>query len=267
MSHVRLRLLFLRWKIEAHARLEKIRKRDWFFFLIQLVAVVYVFLWWKSPPVPGYAIGSLAALAAFMSVHVGMRSWQRIIWMSLIGAFLVIEFRAIRTDRTQYSEKEAENRIKENQQFDSIATKLTTAMNQNQAEFEETMSRYDQSSILLREIRQLNVQIANTEGARSAQDQLKREALTFSRDTLLFLNRMPPRGSLDSDPIKSDVKERGLIGEYSTRVDFTPHASAICQKLETYHLTCTYLKNPFTAIPEIRMRRIAEEIGDLAQEL
>jgi hypothetical protein len=82
-------------KISHHLR------RHWFFSLVQLGAVAWAVVWWRSLPVPGYAIGVLAVLAAVMSVHieVGMAWWQKALWMLLMGGFLFLEFRAIEKDR------------------------------------------------------------------------------------------------------------------------------------------------------------------------
>ena len=42
-------------------------RHHWFFSLVQLSAVALLALWWRHLPVPGYAIGVLAVLAAVMS--------------------------------------------------------------------------------------------------------------------------------------------------------------------------------------------------------
>ncbi len=50
-------------------------------------------------PLPGYAVAVIAVVAAIMSIQGEMRPWQKAAWMLIIGLFLVVELRAIKSDR------------------------------------------------------------------------------------------------------------------------------------------------------------------------
>jgi hypothetical protein len=114
-------------------------RHQWFFNLVQLAGVGCAIHWWRHLPVPGYAIGVLAVLAAVMSVHGKMQRWQKVMWMLLIGAFLLLEFRAIDKDRTDFARGDSSRRQQETQQFQSIANGLTASLEQSQRHFDATM--------------------------------------------------------------------------------------------------------------------------------
>ena len=107
---------------------------------MQLVALVGAVYWWRHLPVPGFAIGALAVLAAVMSVHGDMRPWQKAVWMLLIGAFLVLEFRAIDKDRAEYTAAEKVRRTEEREQFQDIANGINASIKQGAAQFDATIS-------------------------------------------------------------------------------------------------------------------------------
>jgi hypothetical protein len=120
-------------------------RRHWFFNLVQFGAVAWAVVWWRHLPVPGYAIGVLALLAAVMSVHIeaGMLRWQKAFWMLLMGAFLVIEFRAINKDRSDYAKVEEDKRKVERDSFQRIADGITKAINDSDTNFSITMAKED----------------------------------------------------------------------------------------------------------------------------
>jgi hypothetical protein len=118
-----------------------LRRRHWFFNLVQLSGIVLAVYWWRELPVPGYAIGVLAVLAAVMSVHGEMRSGHKVLWMLLIGAFLFLEFRAITKDRGDFARDETSRRQQENDKFKAIADGLVASIQQSQIQFAATMSR------------------------------------------------------------------------------------------------------------------------------
>jgi len=62
----------------------------------------------------------LAVVAAVMSVHPDMKPWQRSLWMLLIGAFMIVEFRAIDKDRKENQESQAKIREDDRKSFQSI---------------------------------------------------------------------------------------------------------------------------------------------------
>src|ERR1700730_9352443 len=114
-----------------------------FFDLLQFIAVPLVIWWWYDLPSPGYAIGVVALLAAVMSTQGDMRRWQKALWMLLIGAFVILEFRTIDKDRGDAVLADAQRRIAENSQFLTIVTGLLDSNQQSQKQFQETMSRLD----------------------------------------------------------------------------------------------------------------------------
>src|ERR1700730_8216032 len=102
--------------IRAHLR------NHLFFDLVQFTAVPLIFWWCYDLPSPGYAIGVVAGFAAVMSTQADMRRWQKALWMLLIGAFVILEFRAIDKDRGDAVLADAQRRIAENSQFLTIVT-------------------------------------------------------------------------------------------------------------------------------------------------
>jgi hypothetical protein len=123
----------------ADAAVEQLRQH-WFFEILQLCAVLMAVYWWpwRRLPVPGYAIGVLALLAAIMSLHTEMGRWHKVVWILLVGAYLVIEFRAIKKDRTEYATLEESRRAEQNNQFNDIAENLKKSMQQSHIQFSET---------------------------------------------------------------------------------------------------------------------------------
>jgi hypothetical protein len=115
--------------------------------LLQMVAVVVVVGWYKHLPPTGYAIGALAVVAAAMSIHIesGLNWWQKTLWMLIIAAFLLVEFRAIDKDRADFAREEACRRKEERESFQQIANTLTFAIQQNQLQFQATMAGIQQS--------------------------------------------------------------------------------------------------------------------------
>jgi hypothetical protein len=119
-------------------------RRHWFFTLVQFSAIACLAYWWRNLPVPGYAIGVLALLAAVMSIHAEMRPWQKAVWMVLFGAFLFVEFRAIDKDRAEYAAAERAKRAEEQAEFARIANGINATLTASDKQFAATMGRTDQ---------------------------------------------------------------------------------------------------------------------------
>jgi hypothetical protein len=117
----------------------------WLFDLVQIVAIAILAYWWWHLPAPGYAIGALALLAAAMSLDAKMGSWHKVVWMLLIGASLLLEFRAIDKDRADYAKAEANRTIKEHQQFQSIANGIKETISNSNQQYATTMSRFNKT--------------------------------------------------------------------------------------------------------------------------
>lgn len=81
-------------------------RRNVFFLVLSLLCFIPI-LWWvpySHLPPPGWAVALIAVAAAAMSVHDEMKGWQKAIWLIVIGAFLVMEIRAIKKDRNEQKE-------------------------------------------------------------------------------------------------------------------------------------------------------------------
>jgi hypothetical protein len=106
------------------------------------IAAASVLTWWSlRPPAPGYAIGTLAVLAAAMSIQPNMRGWQKAVWMVLMGGCLLVELRAINIDRQQNEQKVATAREEERVKFQIIADGIKKSISTSQHQFNATISR------------------------------------------------------------------------------------------------------------------------------
>jgi len=81
---------------------------------------VWAIEWIARIPHPGFAVAVLAVVAAVMSVHPDMQDWQKLLWILLIGVFLVIEFRALDKDRSDNEVAQAKIRSDERDSFKKI---------------------------------------------------------------------------------------------------------------------------------------------------
>ncbi|HEV2273276.1 MAG TPA: hypothetical protein VGR96_03880 [Acidobacteriaceae bacterium] len=79
------------------------KERVWnpIFIAVQLACCIFAARWFRYDhlPPPGYSVALIAIAAACMSVHDGMKNWQKGWWLIIMAIFLGIEFRAIRKDR------------------------------------------------------------------------------------------------------------------------------------------------------------------------
>jgi hypothetical protein len=80
-------------------------RHHWFFHFVQIAGIGIGVYWWRHVPVPGYAIGIVAVLAAAMSLQGEMPGVQKALWMLLIGLFLAIEYRSIDQDHKSYEDE------------------------------------------------------------------------------------------------------------------------------------------------------------------
>jgi hypothetical protein len=93
------------------------------FLCLQLIVVIICVYFAFHLPLPGWSIAVLAGVAAAMSVHGEMRSWQKVFWMVLIGALLMIELKAIRHDRDEANAQALSDREAQDQKFKGIRDK------------------------------------------------------------------------------------------------------------------------------------------------
>lgn len=98
-------------------------------FLSVEIAFVFLIAWWtpySHLPAPGWAVAFIAGAAAAMSVHDEMKGWQKGLWLLIIGAFLVIETRAISKDRWDSQVQASEDRKKQEAGFEIIRSAQDT---------------------------------------------------------------------------------------------------------------------------------------------
>ena len=97
---------------------------NWFHFLIQIGAAVWLIYWHWHPPAPNKAVLALAAVAALM-VLADMLPIHKAIYLVIIIALVFTENRAIDKDRADFARDEAGRRQEENQKFSDIGTAVT----------------------------------------------------------------------------------------------------------------------------------------------
>lgn len=131
----------------ATEHLRENRIWPYLFRVTQFGSLLLFLRWWWHIPPPGYAVGVLAVLAAVMSLHIEakMQWWEKSFWMLLMGSFLVLEFKAIRQDRTEQDSKhQTELAAQAEKNKETIETILRThneTMAQNQKQFGDTVSK------------------------------------------------------------------------------------------------------------------------------
>jgi hypothetical protein len=112
------------WNRESVARrylpgLQNHLLHHWFFDAVQVLAILCIAYWLRHLPAPGYSVAVLGVLAAIMSLHVGMHALQKVLWMVLMGGFLILEFQAIRKDRSDFAKAEEAKRQEQLSQFNT----------------------------------------------------------------------------------------------------------------------------------------------------
>lgn len=119
---------------------------NWFHFLIQIGAAVWLIYWHWHPPAPNKAVLALAAVAALM-VLADMLPIHKAIYLVIIIALVFTENRAIDKDRADFARDEAGRRQEENQKFSDIGTAVTNnvqkLLDHSDSEFSQTMARSD----------------------------------------------------------------------------------------------------------------------------
>jgi hypothetical protein len=89
------------------------RRRSFLFGFFQACFLVCALFWtpfhgwlpFALLPPPGYAVAVIAVAAALMSIQGGMKKLQKAVWMVVIGLFLVVELRSIKSDRADSEAK------------------------------------------------------------------------------------------------------------------------------------------------------------------
>jgi len=116
--------------------------RDCLFFPVSVMVIPAILYYWRHLPPPGYAIGVLGVLAAFVGE---MRPWQKSIWLFLITALLILELRAISKDRSDYARAEHERITKEQDQFQNIAGGIKATIEDSDRKYAATISRFEET--------------------------------------------------------------------------------------------------------------------------
>jgi hypothetical protein len=118
---------------------------DWFHFPMQIVVGAYAVYWWHwHSPAPNIAVLALASVAALM-VLADMRPIHKVLYVVIIVSLVLIESRAIKTDRANFARDEACRRNEENRKIQNIANELKTSIEQNQRQFLATMSGFKET--------------------------------------------------------------------------------------------------------------------------
>jgi hypothetical protein len=62
----------------------------------------------------------MAVAAVAMSIQGDMKGWQKAIWMIILGAFLLVEFRALKSDRDHSDAKASQAKKDEEAAFAKV---------------------------------------------------------------------------------------------------------------------------------------------------
>ncbi|MHB8539424.1 MAG: hypothetical protein ACYDCD_00570 [Candidatus Acidiferrales bacterium] len=131
-------------------------------------------------PPPGIAIACLAIAAVVMTLKETMPEWQKCVWIIVTFALFVVEIRAIRNDREQYSKQHASDLAAQQSQFE-------LSINTQQSEFAQSMTKF---SILLNsvnDIRDIDQKLAANR-AKTARPSLKSASLQIAKEILQFVD-------------------------------------------------------------------------------
>jgi len=102
--------------------------------------------WWKWHPPVGVFIGILGLLSVLVPLF---RSWNTIprvekaIWTGAMFILLLLELRTIYLDRSDHDAEQAKARCEQLEQFRNIAGQLTTAIQDNERHFDQTLAKVD----------------------------------------------------------------------------------------------------------------------------
>ena len=107
--------------------------RHGLFNLAQLLAFIVLIYFCIKLPLSGYSIGVVTVLAVVMTLHLNMRLAEKVIWMALLGAFLVVEFAAIRHDRSEEHRQFSATMLR----FDATRTRLENVAELSQQALQE----------------------------------------------------------------------------------------------------------------------------------
>jgi hypothetical protein len=110
-----------------------------------LLASIAITIYWtiRIPP-SGYAVAILGVVAIAMVLNERMHPGEKVIWMMVVFALLIVELRAISNDRQQHSNEQAEIRKQELLRFEKIATGIDNSIRNSQKQFEATMGRTEE---------------------------------------------------------------------------------------------------------------------------
>jgi hypothetical protein len=153
---VRFRLRVLHWKMVAHAWLVDAWQEICLWFAVdeeeQLVwhkkplsiAALYGFVgllwyWELFIPSPGKTVAALGVVAAAMSLRGEMRGKEKLAWMIMLFALLLLELTSIDEERLANENLRVATRQQEADSFQSIAQGITRSVELSQRQFEATI--------------------------------------------------------------------------------------------------------------------------------
>jgi hypothetical protein len=111
------------------------------FMLSQICLIWLAIHWSRNLPLPGYSVAVIAGVAALMSIQGDMKGWQKAIWMLIIGAFLVVELRAINKDRVDAQKQANLDRATQDHSFAGILAEQNRQFKERKDGFSGTYER------------------------------------------------------------------------------------------------------------------------------
>lgn len=97
--------------------------------------------WAYRLPTPGKAVAALAVVAAVMQFLGEIGGLEKLGWMALLFAFLLMETKAIDLDRVKYTQDQQKTRAEEIANFSKIGEGIQDSIKQGANQFDMTMSR------------------------------------------------------------------------------------------------------------------------------
>lgn len=141
--------IFALWE-KAKFFMEDVWKQPRFGYAL-ITAAFATFIWWcfHVPP-PGYSVTIMGVAAGLMTAR-KMRPTEKTFWVIILFAFAVLEFKAIRHDRSEAETTRARAEKSENEHFQGIADGLKNSINLAQHSFDITAANLTSLSNLSKE--------------------------------------------------------------------------------------------------------------------
>lgn len=113
--------------------------------LCLILTIGFTAWWYFHVPPTGYSITAMAVAASIMALRPEMTAREKSLWLLAIFAFAIVEIRAIKKDRAEYTAQAEKDRRDQNERFNKIAEGLAEAIKQSQQHFNTTMASLDEN--------------------------------------------------------------------------------------------------------------------------